>query len=163
MASDLAGLGHTIHHNDSKGFVDGGDILVTDSVILVGLSKRTDRAGFGWLKSVLEAWGYAVQAVQTPDPVLHLKSDCCILDSNTVLATSRLSFEDCFAPFRVLTVPPGEEAAANSIRVNDKVLVPAGFPATANLLAAENFAVETLRVNQADLLDGGLSCMSLRF
>jgi dimethylargininase len=163
IATDLAGLGHKIHHNDSEGFIDGGDILVTDSAILVGLSKRTNQAGFDWLKSVLEAWGYTALAVHTPDNVLHFKSDCCVLDSNTILATSRLSGAKCFANFRVLTVPEGEEAAANSIRVNDTVLVPAGFPATAELLARENYAMEVVSVSQAALLDGGLSCMSLRF
>lgn len=163
LATDLAGLGHKVHHNDSEGFIDGGDILVTDSAIMIGLSERTNRAGFEWLKSVLGAWGYPAHAVHTPDHVLHFKSDCCLLDSNTILATSRLSGAECFAPFRVLTVPPGEEAAANSIRVNDTVLVPAGFPATAQLLAAENYFVEAVPVSQAALLDGGLSCMSLRF
>ena len=163
ISTDLAGLGHKIHHNDSTGFIDGGDILVTDSAILVGLSQRTNQAGFDWLKSILETWGYTALAVHTPDDVLHFKSDCCVLDSNTILATSRLSGAECFANFRVLTVPEGEEAAANSIRVNDRVLVPAGFPATAALLTRENFAIETLRVSQAALLDGGLSCMSLRF
>jgi len=112
---------------------------------------------------VLAAWGYTALAVHTPDDVLHFKSDCCVLDSTTILATSRLAAAECFAKFRVLTVPAGEEAAANSIRVNDRVLVPAGFPATAALLSRENFAIETLRVSQAALLDGGLSCMSLRF
>jgi dimethylargininase len=162
VSTDLAGLGHKIIHNDSEGFIDGGDILVTDSVILVGLSRRTNRAGFDWLKSVLGAWGYPVLAVHTPDHVLHFKSDCCVLDSNTILATSRLAGAECFAKFRVVTVPEGEEAAANAIRVNDKVLLPAGFPATGALLSRENYVLETLRVSQAALLDGGLSCMSLR-
>jgi dimethylargininase len=163
VSTDLTGLGHKIHHNDSEGFIDGGDILVTDSAILVGLSKRTNRAGFDWLRSVLEAWGYTVLAVHTPDHVLHFKSDCCVLDSNTILATSRLSGAECFANFRVLTVPAGEEAAANSIRVNETVLGPAGFPATTELLVRENYYVATVSVSQAALLDGGLSCMSLRF
>lgn len=163
ISNDLAGLGHKVHHNDSEGFIDGGDILVTDAAILVGLSKRTNQAGFDWLKSVLEPWGYTVLAVHTPDNVLHFKSDCCVLDSNTILATSRLSGAECFAKFRVLTVPAGEEAAANSIRVNHKVLLPAGYPATAALLSREDYVLETLRVSQAALLDGGLSCMSLRF
>jgi dimethylargininase len=163
ICRELAGLGLEVHQNDAEGFIDGGDILVTDSVIMVGLSKRTDRAGYEWLKSLLQAWGYTVLAVHTPDQVLHFKSDCCLLDSNTILATSRLSGADCFAPFRVLTVPPGEEAAANAIRVNDTVLLAEGFPATAELLSRENYTLEAVPVSQAGLLDGGLSCLSLRF
>jgi len=159
----LSGLGHRVQHIAEGGFVDGGDILVTDSVILVGLSERTDQAGFDALKQVLGDWGYEVKAVHTPTGVLHFKSDCSVLDSKTILATSRLAGAECFGPFHVLTVPPGEEAAANSIRVNDAVLVPDGFPATAGMLARAGYAVKSMPVSQAALLDGGLSCMSLRF
>ena len=58
---------------------------------------------------------------------------------------------------------PGEEAAANSIRVNDTVLMPAGYPATAEKVFDAGFTVETVPATQAALLDGGLSCQSLRF
>ena len=162
LAVALASLGHTIHHI-APGFVDGGDILVTDREILVGLSSRTNPAGFAGLADLLSDWGYAVRAVHTPDHVLHFKSDCCLLDSETILATSRLSAADCFSGFKVLVVPDGEEAAANSIRVNETVLVPAGFSATTDLLLRERFKVEDVPVSQAALLDGGLSCMSLRY
>jgi dimethylargininase len=163
VAVACSGLGHRVQRLASGGFVDGGDVLVTDSMILVGLSERTDQAGFDRLKDILCDWGYSVRAVHTPDHVLHFKSDCCVLDSETILATSRLADAECFSPFRVLTVPPGEEAAANSIRVNDRVLAPAGFPATAELLTQAGFTVKTVPARQAALLDGGLSCQSLRF
>jgi dimethylargininase len=162
LATALAELGHEVIAGPADGFIEGGDILATETAILVGLSARTDRAGFAWLESVLRHWGYPVLAVRTPEQVLHFKSDCCVLDGHTVLATWRLAAAECFTPFRVLTVPRGEEAAANSIRVNDTVLVPAGFPATAELLAREGYRVDTVAVSQASLLDGGLSCMSLR-
>lgn len=163
LAADLAGLGHEIQACESSGFIDGGDILVTDTAILVGLSSRTDRAGFEWLRDFLGKWGYQALEVHTPEHVLHFKSDCCLLDSDTILATARLSKSQCFKPFRVLTVPPGEEAAANSIRVNETVLTPAGYPRTAELLTREGFKLDVLPVTQAALLDGGLSCMSLRY
>jgi dimethylargininase len=163
LAETLAGLGYEIIPCESDGFIDGGDILLIDSAILVGLSERTDLRGFEWLKAILQGRGYPVQAVHTPEGILHFKSDCCVLDSQTILATHRLSRTECFASFRVLTVPLGEEAAANCIRINDTVLVPAGYPATAELLAREGYAVETVAVTQPSLLDGGLSCMSLRY
>lgn len=163
LAETLAALGHEVIPWQSDGFVDGGDILVTDRGVLVGLSQRTNRRGFDWLKSVLGNWGYPVEAVLTPEGVLHFKSDCCVLDSRTVLATYRLSQAACFSSFRVLTVPRGEEAAANCVRVNESLLVPAGYPATAELLAGEGYAVEMVDISQPCLLDGGLSCMSLRW
>jgi len=162
LAGVLEDLSYEVVRCDGEVFIDGGDILITDSAILVGLSGRTNRQGYNWLRSVLGAWGYPVEAVNTPRHVLHLKSECCVLDSETVLASHRLAATACFASLRVLTVPAGEEAASNTVRINDTVLVPAGFPATAELIAREGHAIEMLPVTQASLLDGGLSCMSLR-
>jgi len=162
LAGELTELGHRVIPCETDGYIDGGDILTTETAILVGLSARTNLVGFEWLRSVLEAWGYTVRAVRTPKNVLHLKSDCCVLDSHTILATERLIHGAGFPSMHVLAVPPAEEAAANSIRVNDLVLVPAGFPGTAGLLTRSGYAVATVAVSQAGLLDGGLSCMSLR-
>jgi dimethylargininase len=162
-ATAFAGFGMPTRIVDPGSFIDGGDILVTDTVILVGLSARTNRAGFDSLKNILSDWGYSVRAVRTPRRVLHFKSVCSLLDSDTILATSRVSGFECFSPFRVLTVPRGEEAAANSIRVNDRVLVPKGFPATLELIVRAGYLVEEVPVRQAGLLDGGVSCLSLRF
>jgi len=163
LATTLAGLGYEVIPCESGGFIDGGDILVTDSAVLVGLSARTDRRGFEWFRTVLENWGYPVRAVRTPQGVLHFKSGCSLLDSRTILATDRLAGAQCFASFDVLTVPRGEEAAANCVRVNDTLLVPEGYPATADLLVRQGYDVETVTVSQPSLLDGGLSCMSLRW
>lgn len=161
-AAALAAIGFGQVEIGDGGTVDGGDILVTGNAILVGLSARTNRAGFESLRKILNGWGYNVRAVRTPAGVLHFKSDCNALDDETLLCTSRLAEDLQLREFRILTVPAGEEAAANSIRVNDKVLVPEGFPGTAEMLTNYGFDVKLLPVSQPALLDGGLSCMSLR-
>jgi dimethylargininase len=145
-----------------EGLVDGGDILLFDTVALVGLSARTDEAGFVALETVLNSIGYAAERVITPDGVLHFKSDCGLLDNETVFATSRLASSGCFAHLRVIEVPAGEEAAANLVRVNDVVFVPAGFPRSQERLEQAGYDTRTLNVAQAACVDGGLSCMSLR-
>jgi dimethylargininase len=161
-AAALSGLGLECMEIESPGTVDGGDVLVTGSTVLVGLSARTNQAGIDSLSEILGAWGYEMRAVCTPADVLHFKSDCNILDDGTLLCTSRLAGDPQLRDFRILTVPSGEEAAANSIRVNDAVLVPRGFPGTAILLEKAGFDVLLLAASQAALADGGLSCMSLR-
>lgn len=162
MARDFEQQGFSFRQID-RGSVDGGDILVTDRVIMVGNSARTGSEGFSQLEELLAGWGYAARLVDTPAGVLHLKSDCAILDSDTVLATNRLEKSGCFEDFRVLKVPAGEEAAANCIRVNDHVLAPDGYPATRGVLEEAGYSVITVPAGQAALLDGGLSCQSLRF
>lgn len=163
MATDCLAMGLNVQQLDGPGTVDGGDILVTDREIMVGASERTDSRGFDELASIVRGWGYTIGMVRTPPEVLHFKSDCSVLGPNMILATRRLSGEPCFAAYDVLETPPGEESAANSIRVNGTVLVPDGFPATAALITVAGLEVRTVPASQAALLDGGLSCQSLRF
>lgn len=144
------------------GHVDGGDVLLTGREVLIGRSARTDAAGAEALRAMLAARGQATRIVETPPGVLHFKSDCAYLGDGVVIATRRLAAGGAFAPYRVLPVPDGEEAAANCLRVNDLVMVPDGFPETAALLEREGYRVVRLAMDQAALLDGGLSCLSLR-
>ncbi len=146
-----------------RGFVEGGDILVTDRDILVGLSARTDREGVASLRAIVEPWGYILRELQTPPEILHFKTDCGLLDGETVLATERLAASGCFAEYRVITVEPGEEACANCVRFNDTILFPRGFPITATRLRDAGYDLTELPNEQAAKVDGGMSCLSLRF
>ena len=104
-----------------------------------------------------------MRELQTPPGVLHFKTDCSLLDADTILATPRLAACGCFDGYRVIPTPEGEEAAANAIRFNDLVLVPAGFPRTAETLARAGYDVREIPNSEAARLDGGMSCLSLRF
>jgi len=95
--------------------------------------------------------------------VLHFKTDCSLLDDETILATRRLAASGCFAGYRVILTAEGDEAAANSIRFNDVVLAPAGFPRTAEKLAKAGYDLREIPNTEAAKLDGGMSCLSLRF
>ncbi len=145
------------------GFIEGGDILTTQKEILVGRSARTDAAGVAELASLVADWGYSVREVHTPEGVLHFKTDCSLLDGETVLATKRLDASGCFKDYRVIHTADGEEAAANAIRFNRFVLMPAGFPKTAEKLRNTGYEVREIGNAECAKLDGGMSCLSLRF
>ena len=145
------------------GFVDGGDVLLTEDEALIGLSERTNQAGFDALSSVLSTLGYRPRKVETPADILHFKTDCGLLDGETIFATRRLAQTRCFDAYRVILAPDGEEAAANLIRVNDVVMISAGYPKTMSVLTKAGYKVQTVPTSQAALIDGGLSCLSLRF
>lgn len=147
----------------SEGHADGGDILMTPRGAFIGLSARTDAAGARALHSLLASIGIQSQVVSTPRGTLHLKSDCSLVDEETVLATEALPDSGIFDGFRVLTVPREERAAANAVRVNDVVLVRAGCPRTRDLLVNRGLEVVTLPVSEIGKIDAGLSCMSLRW
>ena len=164
MAPHLRALyAEVIEIDGPDSFIEGGDILMTETEILVGRSARTNAAGVAELTRKLAAWGHRVREVFTPPGVLHFKTDCSLLDHETILATDRLAASGCFDGYRVIPVAEGEEAAANSIRFNDIVLVPEGFPRTAERIAAAGYDIRPIGNSECAKLDGGMSCLSLRF
>lgn len=148
---------------EGPGHIEGGDILTTETEILVGTSARTDDAGIKELAGLVAHWGYKVRKLNTPEGVLHFKTDCSLLDENTILSTKRLADAGCFEGYNVILVADGEEACANTIRFNEKVIMPAGFPKTEQAVREAGYDVVTVGNSEAAKLDGGMSCLSLRF
>ncbi|MEM9140957.1 MAG: arginine deiminase family protein [Pseudomonadota bacterium] len=163
MAPVLAELYGDVRRIEGPGFIEGGDILVTEREILVGRSARTDAEGVAELARMTGDWGYRLREVQTPPGVLHFKTDCSLLDEETVLVTERLAASGCFDGYRTIFTAEGEEASANAIRFNDLVLFPNGFPRTADALDRAGYRVREVGNSEAAKLDGGMSCLSLRF
>ncbi len=147
----------------AAGFAEGGDVLVTPREVLIGLSARTNEAGALALQLLLEQIGRKSAIVTTPPGVLHFKTDCSLLDEETVLSTERLAACGVFEGYRVLLTADGEEAAANALRVNDRVFVGAAFPRTADRLRSAGYEVALLQNSEIALLDAGFSCLSLRW
>lgn len=150
-------------HALSEGHADGGDVLILPHEILIGLSARTDRAGAAALAQTLATMGRRARIVDTPAGVLHFKTACALIDEETVIATPLLGRSGVFAGMEVIETAEGEEAAANLLRVNDRVLAGASYPRTCEMLTARGYDVVPLPVAEVAKLDAGLSCMSLRW
>lgn len=164
MMPQLEGLyGNVVRIEGADSFIEAGDILTTETEILVGRSARTNAAGIAELARLVAPWGQKVREVFTPPGVLHFKTDCSLLDDTTILATERLAASGCFEGYGVIHTAPGEEASANAIRFNDIVLMAAGFPATRARLDQAGFRVTEIGNTECAKLDGGMSCLSLRF
>ncbi len=164
MAPHLRALyGTVLDVTGTDSFIEGGDILVTGHEILVGRSARTNAAGIAELARLVAPWGHVLREVHTPPGVLHFKTDCALLDATTILATDRLAASGCFAGYKVIPTAPGEEAAANAIRFNGLVLMAAGFPGTRANIEGAGFTVVEIGNSECARLDGGMSCLSLRF
>lgn len=146
-----------------KGFADGGDIMITPRDILIGLSARTDREGAEAFAAQLDKLGRRARIVQTPAGTLHFKTASSLIDEETVIATPALAESGAFEGMKLLITPEGEEAGANLLRVNDTVLVGAGYPRTIAMIAAHGLNVVPLPVSEIGKIDAGLSCMSLRW
>jgi len=162
LASALAARFPKVLHL-REGFADGGDILVTPDRVLIGLSARTNASGAADLQRLLESIGKQSKVVEVPRGTLHLKTDCSLVDEETILATPELARSGLLGSYRTLVVPEEERHAANALRINDAMFIRAGCPRTLELLQKQGLKVLTLPVSEIAKIDAGLSCMSLRW
>jgi len=146
----------------APGTVEGGDIMMVGNHYYIGLSERTNQAGAEQLIAILEGYGMQGSMVGLTE-VLHLKTGLGYLEDNNLLACGEFLSKPEFQQYNLLQVNAEEAYAANSVWVNGIVMVPAGFPKTSALIASAGYKVREVDVSEFQKLDGGLSCLSLRF
>lgn len=165
MRPVLARFFERIFTIEPPGTLDGGDICEADDHFFIGISQRTNEEGGQQLAEILQGEGYrtAFIDVRQVKGILHLKSGVSYLGDGRLLLIDALLEHPAFAAYRRLRVPPEEAYAANSLRVNEVVLVPAGFPQVEKLVEKQGCQVRALEMSEFEKMDGGLSCLSLRF
>lgn len=146
----------------SPGTIEAGDIMMVDSHYFIGLSSRTNKEGAVQMISILKKYGLSSSTVPLKK-MLHLKTGLSYLEKNNLLVCGEFINFSEFETFNKLIVPENEAYAANSVWVNDLVLVPDGYPQTTEMIQNAGYTVITIDVSEFRKLDGGLSCMSLRF
>ncbi len=146
----------------SPGTLEAGDVMMVGSHFYIGLSQRTNTDGASQLLAILEEYGMSGSVVEL-EKVLHLKTGLAYLENNNLLACGEFLNKAVFSHFSILEIDADEAYAANCIWVNDKVLVPMGFPKTTKIISQAGYVVHELDVSEFQKLDGGLSCLSLRF
>jgi dimethylargininase len=149
----------------SPGTLDGGDICEAGEHVVIGISLRTNEHGAQQLASWLAGLGYTSSFVdirQTPG-ILHLKSGISYIGDGRMVVIDALAKEPALQQFELLRVEPAEDYAANCVRVNEHVLMASGFPVLEARLRQLGYAVIALDMSEYQKMDGGLSCLSLRF
>lgn len=150
---------------EAPGTVDGGDICEAGSHFFIGLSLRTNEEGARQLSACLNSLGYTASTIDIRQmkSILHLKSGVSYIGDNTLVVMQEMAANPQFARFELLRVSGEESYAANCVRVNDRVLIADGFPRLADELVARGFRPLPLNMSEFRKMDGGLSCLSLRF
>jgi len=144
------------------GTVEGGDVLMINKHFFVGISERTNEEGFNQFGRIVESFGYTC----TPVPVgagLHLKSSVSYVGKNTLLLSGDFEAREEFEAYEKIVLDEAESYAGNTLFVNDTLIMPAGFPRTKEDLQKLGQPIIELDVSEARKMDGGLTCMSLRF
>ena len=162
MRAELAARFSHLETIRPPGTLDGGDVLQVGDCFFVGVSARTNANGARQFIDAVTALGYRAVAVPLT-AMLHLKTGVAWLGDDVLLVTGELADHDAFAGFDRIMVPDVEAYAANSLRINGTVLMPEGFPRTAAAAARRGYPVHTLDMSEFRKMDGGLSCLSLRF
>jgi len=147
---------------EPPGTADAGDILMVGNHYYIGLSQRTNPHGAAQIIKILNAHGMSGSTVPL-ERVLHLKSGVAYLENNTMLVAGE--FRACreFGQYLQIPVDDDEMYAANALWLNGAVLVAAGYPKTERAIQKAGFKTVVLDVSEFRKLDGGLSCLSLRF
>jgi dimethylargininase len=147
------------------GTLDGGDVCEAGNHFFIGLSERTNEAGAGRLAELLTSYGYTSSFVDIRNmkDILHLKSGLASLGDNRLVIIEALANREEFRGYELVRVNVDEEYAANCVRVNDYVLVAAGYPVFEQMLRGLGYETISLEMTEFQKMDGGLSCLSLRF
>jgi|SRR5579871_2296911 len=152
---------------EAPGTVDGGDVCQAGTHFLIGLSERTNADGARQLAALLAQSGCSADTIDIRDwrdiGILHLKSALTYLGAGRLAVMAALAAHPALERFQRLLVAPDETYAANCLRLNDTVLIAAGFPRFAADLGALGIATIALDMSEFRKMDGALTCLSLRF
>ncbi len=165
VAATLQRMREPCEQIEAPGTVDGGDICEVDDHFLIGLSARTNEAGAAQLAAILARHGFTSSTIDIRghSTLLHLKSGIAYLGDQRFVAAPGFPSTAEIARYQRIEVVSNEAYAANCVRVNDEVLIASGYPKLADALTNLGYRVRAVDVSEFAKMDGGLSCLSLRF
>jgi dimethylargininase len=149
-----------VERMSGPGTVDGGDVMRVGNTLYVGRTPRSTDSGILELTALAAPHGVEVRPVRV-DGCLHYKSGASNIGRDTVLANPEWVDIAELDGLRVIEVDPTEPWAANTVKVDETVVVSSAFPRTVERLKAEGFTVVTLDVSEFQKAEGGLSCLSI--
>ncbi len=151
-----------IERIDQAGHVEAGDIMMVGEHFYIGLSARTDAQGASQLITILNKYDLSGSMVEMSE-LLHLKTGLSYLENNNLLTFGEMNTHADFTRFTRIEIDKDEDYAANCVWINGTVLVPKGFPKALQAIQELGYKTREVAMSEFQKLDGGLSCLSLRF
>ncbi len=144
--------------------IDGGDVLICADRVLVGIAERSNRAGYEALREALRTVQRGIRVDAVPfDGVLHLKSGLTEVAPGVLMHDPALKTDYDLSWARLISLPPAEGYAADVLPVNQTLFVAAGCPTALNAARRHHERVVPLDMSEFVKMDGGLTCLSLRY
>jgi dimethylargininase len=153
------------HQIVAPGSVDGGDVCQAGDHFFIGISERTNVEGARQLAALLEPYGYpsTLIDIRNVPGILHLKTGISWLGDNRITLIDTLAGVDAFRGYDIVRLHPKENYAANCLRINDHLVIAAGFPRFEAAVREFGHPVIALQMSEFRKMDGSLTCLSLRF
>lgn len=147
---------------EKPGALDGGDVLRVEDHYFIGLSKRTNKAGANQLADILKKYGYSCTIVKLLK-FLHLKTGVAYIGDNNLVTSGEFIRAPIFKDFNIIEVDEDESYAANCIRANNFILIAKGFEKLKTSILEIGYEILEIEMSEFRKMDGGLSCLSIRF
>jgi dimethylargininase len=147
---------------EAPGTIEGGDIMMVGDHYYIGLSERTSFKGAKQIIQILNKYDMSGSTISLKK-ILHLKTGLSYLEKNNLVVCGELINDSSFEQFNPIEIPEKESYAANCIWVNGSVIIPLGYPTTKQRIENAGYPVIETDVSEFQKLDGGISCLSLRY
>ncbi|GAA0769635.1 dimethylarginine dimethylaminohydrolase [Clostridium subterminale] len=162
MQEALENFYENVEYIKEPGTVEAGDIMMVGDHFYIGLSARTNEEGAKQIIEILRKYSLDGSVVPLKE-VLHLKTGLSYIENNNLLVAGEFVTSPIFKEFNKIIINDDENYSANCIWVNDAVIVPAGYPTTKKAIEDAGYEVKEVDTSEYRKIDGGLSCLSLRF
>jgi dimethylargininase len=140
--------------------MDGGDVLVVDRHVFVGVSTRTTLGAVDELRTLLSPFGFTVIAASVTG-CLHLKSAITRLPNNELLAVTKWINQSLFTSHGFVVHQAAEDTGGDILCLDQIVVIPANAPRTAQYIRSLGFVVEEIDVSELQKIEAGVTCMSV--
>lgn len=147
------------------GFVEGGDVLVGNGTLYIGISKRTNADGAEQLARIAhDQCKWKSKIIPIPASYLHLKGEVTFHHRGNFITVSEEiveHFKD--SKCKLLVTPQEERFAGNCISYNSAILVHANCKKTIKLLKRNKLAPRPIDLSEFAKIDGAMTCLSKFF
>ncbi len=144
----------------APGTLDGGDVLRVGSRLFVGRTARTNDEGIRQLAALVNPLGIEVTPIAVT-ACLHLKSAVTAVADDLLLINPAWIDSRYFSNYRTVVTDPGEPAAANALRVHERVIYSSTHSRTAERLRATGVQLVTVDVSEVEKAEGAVTCCSV--
>lgn len=147
---------------ESPGTLEGGDVMQIEKHFYIGITERTNENGAHQLGKILSQYDYKYTLIPVTS-ALHLKSVVNYIGNNNLLVSKEFISHPELRGFNLIQVEDDELYSANCLPLNNKLIIPKGFPKVKSQLVKLNYDLIELAMTEFEKMDGGLTCLSLRF